>query len=208
GELHSSAFGPTCGAPRKGQAMTRRTACPRLTILSMVMTGMTAVTACVLAGSGVRPTQAEDMTRRRIVYSVPGMDRVEVSRGRVYRTAGGESLGFDCYPPPGLPADAQRPAVVLIHGGPIAAGMAPPDWGIYRSYGELIAASGLVAVTFKHRFYAPDRLEGAAEDVATLLTYVRAHARDLRIDPDRPALAAFSAGRPWLRPPFRRPKHS
>jgi acetyl esterase/lipase len=134
------------------------------------------------------------------------MDRVEFSRGRIYRTVGGESLGFDCYSPPGLPADARRPAVILIHGGPIAAGMAPHDWGIYRSYGELIAASGLVAVTFKHRFYGPDRLGGAAEDVASLLTYVRAHARDLRIDPDRLALWAFSGGGPLLSLAFRDPQ--
>jgi acetyl esterase/lipase len=186
--------------------MTRRNVRPRLATYSIIMTCVGATMAGVLARSVARPAQAEDMTRRRIVYSVPDMDRVAVSRGRIYRTVDGESLGFDCYSPPGLPADAQRPAVILIHGGPIAAGMAPQGWGIYRSYGELIAASGLVAVTFKHRFYAPDRLGGAAEDVASLLKYVREHARDLHIDPDRLALWAFSGGGPLLSPAFRDPQ--
>jgi acetyl esterase/lipase len=174
----------------------------------MILTGLTAAGAGERAESGARPTQPEEMTRRRIVHSVPGMDRVVVSRGRIYRTVGGESLGFDSYSPPGLPADARRPAVILIHGGPIAAGMAPPEWGIYRSYGELIAASGLVAVTFKHRLYGSDRLEGAAEDVAALLAYVRANARDLGIDPDRLALWAFSGGGPLLSPAIRDPQPS
>jgi acetyl esterase/lipase len=49
-------------------------------------------------------------------------------------------------------------------------------------------------------------LEGAAEDVASLLKYVRAHARDLRIDPDRLALWAFSGGGPLLSLAFRDPQ--
>jgi dienelactone hydrolase len=75
--------------------------------------------------------------------------------------------------------------------------------GVFVSYGELVAASGLVAVTFDHRFLGPDRIGDAADDVAALVAHVRADAGGLGIDPDRVALWAFSGGGPLLAAPIR-----
>jgi acetyl esterase/lipase len=69
---------------------------------------------------------------------------------------------------------------------------------VYRSYGQLIMASGLVGITFNHRYYGMDHLERAAGDIQAALAYVRAHAEDLHIDADRLALWAFSGGGPFL----------
>jgi hypothetical protein len=56
---------------------------------------------------------------------------------------------WDLYDPV---ATGPRPAVVFVHGGPVPAGLpvSPRDWPVYRGYGALAAAAGLVGVTVDH----------------------------------------------------------
>ncbi|HLL12112.1 MAG TPA: alpha/beta hydrolase, partial [Rubrivivax sp.] len=85
----------------------------------------------------------------------------------------------------------------------------PKDWGVFTSWGRLLASSGLAAVTFNHRLAFPKTLvtEGAA-DVAQAIAYVRANADKLNIDKDRLCIAVFSAGGPMLANTLReRPAH-
>ena len=142
----------------------------------------------------------EEMIRMRIVYTVPGMDAVSVRRDLQYKTADGQLLHMDLYSPHG--ERRPRPAVILIHGGPIPRGGAK-NMGVFRSYGELLAASGFVAVTFNHRFLAPARLADAAADVADLTAHVRENAVSFGVDPQCLALWAFSGGGPFLAPALR-----
>ena len=142
----------------------------------------------------------DELTRMRVVLRVPGMDTVVVRRDVVYRTVSGQPLHMDVYSPPGPPR--AWPAVVLVHGGPIPRTGAK-NMGVFVSYGELLAASSLVAVAFDHRFLAPNRLVDAREDVAALVAHVRSGAGALGIDPDRLALWAFSGGGPFLTAPLR-----
>jgi len=142
----------------------------------------------------------EEMVRMRIVLSVAGMDAVTSRRDLVYKTAEGEPLKMDVYAPAG-PARA-RPAVLLVHGGPIPK-LGAKNMGVFQSYGELLAASGFVAVAFDHRFLAPSRLADAGSDVADLIAHVRTNAVSLGIDPERIAIWAFSGGGPFLAAPLR-----
>jgi hypothetical protein len=89
-----------------------------------------------------------------IVYSVPGMDKVEVHPNLVYKKDGASEMKMDIYTPPGLAANELRPAVIFIHGGPIGqpTSPGPKDWPFYQSYGKLIAASGLIGITLDHRY--------------------------------------------------------
>jgi len=137
----------------------------------------------------------EEMIRMRIVYSVPGMAAVSVRRDLQYKTGDVQPLHMDVYTPHGAPQP--RPAVILIHGGPIPR-MGAKNMGVFVSYGELLAASGFVAVTFNHRFLAPARLADAAADVAGLTAHVRENAVSFGVDPQRLALWAFSGGGPFL----------
>jgi acetyl esterase/lipase len=137
----------------------------------------------------------EEMIRMRVVLSVPGMDAVSVRRDLVYKSADGQALRLDLYSPAG-PA-RPRPAVLLVHGGPIPM-LGAKNMGVFRSYGELLAASGFVAVAFDHRFLAPNRLSDAGADVADLVAHVRQNAASMGIDPERLALWAFSGGGPFL----------
>ncbi len=161
-----------------------------------------------MASEQGRPQLPPDLFTRRIVYSVPGMDRVEVLRDRVYARPGGQELRMDVYVPAGLDAGARRPAVLFIHGGPLPPGAdpsmpKPKDWGVFRSYGELAAASGMVGVTFNHRLHSMQAFDDSAADVQEALAHVRANAAELHVDADRVAVWAFSGGGPLLGFAFR-----
>jgi len=129
--------------------------------------------------------------RAHVHYRVAGMDGVAVRRNI-------EPLGFDLYGPAGTPA----PCVILIHGGPVPGNLltTPKEWGWFQSYGRLLAASGLAAVMFNHRFFAPDMLPEAIADVQGLFRYVREHSEELNVDRDRVCLWVFSGGGPIISP--------
>jgi dienelactone hydrolase len=145
----------------------------------------------------------EEMFKMGIVYTVPGMDAVTVRRDLVYRTAGQTELKMDVYCPADMREGSRAPVVILVHGGPVGMKMSPKDWGIFMSYGELIAASGLVAVTFNHRFYSPSHIHDGAGDIAHAIDYMRGNADSLHVDKDRVGVWAFSGGGVFLSLPMR-----
>jgi acetyl esterase/lipase len=133
-----------------------------------------------------------------VVYKVAGMEKVKVIPDLNYTASDSPYRKMDVYVPPSLGKSERLPAVVFIHGG-ASERFTPKDWGIYTSWGRLIAASGMVGVTFTHRLGFPKTLltEGAA-DVTDAIKYIRANADPLNIDKDRICLIAFSAGGPLL----------
>lgn len=140
------------------------------------------------------------MLRAPLVYRVPGMDEVAVRRDITYRSGQDGEPRMDVYTPAGLGDGERRPAVLFIHGGPVSPELplAPTEWGVFQGYGRLAAASGWVGVPFNHRFYGFERLEQDGEDIAAAMAYVREHADELHVDPDRLCLWAFSGGGPFL----------
>ena len=135
------------------------------------------------------PEWVRKAAQAHVHYRVPGMEHVAVRRNL-------EPLEFDLYSPAATPA----PCVILIHGGPVPANLltTPKEWGWFQSYGRLLAASGLAAIMFNHRFFAPDMLPKAIADVQDLFGYVREHHTTLNIDPDRLCLWVFSGGGPII----------
>jgi len=133
-----------------------------------------------------------------VVYRVPGMDKVKVKSDLKYTNINNPFLLMDVYTQPDLAKGAKRPAVLLIHGG-AGEETTPKDWGFYVSWGKLIAASGMVGVTFTHRLSAQRAsLAVAADDVTAAVNYVRANADSLNVDRERICLVAYSAGGPML----------
>ena len=143
------------------------------------------------------PPPIEQLYKMPAVYAVPGMDKAQIRRNIVYKSAetekGKVKLKFDLYAPANAGPGKMYPAVILISGGGVEG--APYDWrdaGVYQSYGRILAASGFVAVAFSKR-YARGTTHGM-EDTRDLVAYLREHAADLHIDKDRFAYWAFSAG--------------
>lgn len=101
-------------------------------------------------------------------------------------------------------AATPSPAIVFVHGGPIAADLRPTprDWPVYRGYGSLAAARGVVGVTLDHRLHHPGGYPLAATDVAEAVRAAREHPR---VAADRIAMWFFSGGglllADWLRDP-------
>lgn len=142
---------------------------------------------------------AEPDFGKPIVYHVDGMRDVCVRRDVIYKSDAGADLKMNIYAPARLSGGARVPAVFFVHGGPIPAQMTPPtQWGVFVSYGELVAASALVGVTFNHRLHAPSDWSRSQSDVAAAIQYVCEHAEELNVDADRIALWFFSGGGPLL----------
>src|SRR5689334_10344075 len=55
---------------------------------------------------------------------------------------------------------APRPAVVLVHGGPVPPRWLPTprDWPVFVGYARALAAAGVVGVPVDHRFHSPGDL--------------------------------------------------
>ena len=147
------------------------------------------------------PPEVREMARKvmmPVVHKVPGLDKVRVVENLKYTKSNDPNILMDVYLPPDLAKDEKRPAVIFIHGG-VKTEYTPKNWGIYTTWGRLIAASGFVGVTFTHRLEYPNKsLENAAQDVRAAMDYVRANADKFNVDKDRICLIAYSAGGPML----------
>ena len=140
------------------------------------------------------PVKAQNLPGK-VVYSIPGMNTVEVRENLAYRKDGPDELKMDIYLPPKLAANERRPVVLFIHGGPVpSTGL--KDWPFFQSYGRLVAASGLVGATFDHRFVSGNAkdTETSFSDVEAAIRFVRTNAAVHHVDPDRVALWGFSGG--------------
>lgn len=168
------------------------------------LTGPVLGVLLVATAAGPAPAQ-EDTASRTVVVPVPEDAQVEIKQDVVYKRAGGRELGMDVYLPGSRNTDARLPAVVFLHGGPLPEDLpvAAKDLGLFTSYGRLVASSGLAAVTFSHRFTSTQMLSTAAEDVNDALAYVREHAAELSVDPDRICVWAVSAGPIFVTPMLR-----
>jgi acetyl esterase/lipase len=151
------------------------------------------------------PPWIKEFAHKRIVYSVPGMARVKVAKNLVYKRVAGEELKMDVYSPPGTSRRVRRPAVVFIHGGRVPPNLltTPKEWGAYVSFGQLVAASGFVGVTFNHRFYTWNSLPDSQSDVMDLMAHIRDNAESLGIDKDHVIVWTVSAGSLFMSQPLR-----
>ncbi len=138
-----------------------------------------------------------------VVLRLPGMDEVGVRKDVVYKE--NPKLTADVYRPPKSAAGSDRPAVIFVHGGVSPdVPYRPKEWGIYTSWGRLVAASGFIGVTFNHRVGFPDpHLDDGASDLQDLIAFMRGHAAEFGIDKERLALIFYSAGGPLLSVPLR-----
>jgi acetyl esterase/lipase len=132
-----------------------------------------------------------------LVHPLPDPERVELRAGLAYAEAGGRELAMDVYLPAGRAAGSRLPAVLLVHGE------APPEvlrfvrgWGQYSGWGRLLASEGLVGAAAEHRAVAEAGFEGVVAEVGAALANLRERAGELGLDPDRLAVAGFSAGVP------------
>lgn len=119
-----------------------------------------------------------------------------VASDLIYRVDGERVLRLDAYRP--AHGEGPWPVVFLVNGdAPEAVIGTAKDWGVYRSYGEHLAARGMVGVPFNHRSGAGGRTAEVAADVRAAIDFVRESAAGLGVDPMRVGVWVFSAGGPF-----------
>jgi tetratricopeptide (TPR) repeat protein len=129
------------------------------------------------------PAFEQDIYSSRIVYQVPAMQKVIIKEKLPFRTVNDTTLTFDIYYPPGFNFRSNLPLVIFNNG---VGSLEIPRWGVYKDWARLIAAGGMIAINHQSRG-GP-----ALEDCESLVDYLRVHASELNIDPNRIGLWACS----------------
>ena len=167
------------------------------------------ITAAPAAAQNNLPPEVREMARKvmmPVVYRVPGMDRVKVVQNLKYTRTDDPNVLMDIYLPPDIAPTQKRPVVIFIHGG-VKTEYTPKDWGIYTTWGRLIAASGFDEASQAAQSIrrAINRLSEHVEVKSTRRGHLPSH-RGWRLDIGgavleiefRICLIAFSAGGPLL----------
>jgi acetyl esterase/lipase len=138
-------------------------------------------------------TQEEHISRKKVLYDLPGTAAVTVQMDIPYGASGDDALTMDLYRPPDAQSGTPLPAVIIVAGYPDPGfqrmlGCNFKEMGSTTSWARLIAASGTIAVTYTN-------CEPIA-DAHTLLRFLRDNATTLGINTTRLALCASSGNAP------------
>jgi acetyl esterase/lipase len=143
-------------------------------------------------GAGTPVAHASRMAWRSCCFAALAAcaSDVEVVRDVAYDDRHGAATEMDVYLPAGWDDGALRPAVMFVHGGGWRMGSAEAHEG----HALRLAESGYVAVSIDYRLVPDGSYPRAMQDTQCALSALRARAADLAIDPDRIAVAGYSAG--------------
>ena len=114
--------------------------------------------------------------------------KVKEERDIVYTKAGGTELKLDLAAPE--QGDGPFPAVLVIHGGAWRSGNKADVGRVLPQF----AARGYVAVSPQYRFCPKERFPAQVHDVKAAVRWIKAHAKERRIDPEHIGAIGFSAG--------------
>ena len=120
--------------------------------------------------------------------SAAAQSSIEVERDVVFGKGGETDLKLDIYKPPA--GSEKRMATIHIHGGGFRAGNKESLNQRILPYAE----RGYVAIASQYRLTGEARWPAQIHDVKAAIRWVRAHAGDLGVMPDRIAIAGYSAG--------------
>src|SRR5215470_18437383 len=126
------------------------------------------------------PRQVPNIPRRSETH--------ELREDVVFGEADGVPLRFDHYRP--LKVSGAAPVVVVVHGGAWMTGDPSQAAGNALHF----ARRGIATVSLSYRLAPAHRFPAPLDDVRHGLRWVRAHAAELGIDPERLALLGLSAG--------------
>lgn len=118
------------------------------------------------------------------VYPAPPDTQVVRVKDVIYHKAAGRDIAMDLYRPASAAAGARLPVLIFSN---FIGGNPQREWSIYTGWARVATAFGFAAIN-------PDsRNDATEEDFLALLAYLREHAAELRVDPDRVAVYAASA---------------
>jgi len=119
--------------------------------------------------------------------------KLEPNRKVVYKTVGERSLHLHIFEPEGHQSSDCRPVFLVIHGGGWTGGNAR----IFYPFADHFARLGMVGVSLEYRLMNSRQgttVFDCVRDGRSAVRYLRAHAAELGIDPQRIAVGGGSAG--------------
>jgi acetyl esterase/lipase len=138
----------------------------------------------VLTGGAIAQPKPATRPRQNNPLAIP--EGPKVLRDVPYVEGGGKSQSLDLY----VPADATKklPLVIWIHGGGWQAGDKAQNPGI------LLLRSGYVVASINYRLSQEAKWPAQINDCKAAVRWLRAHAEEYHIDPDRIGAWGASAG--------------
>ncbi|MFN0124861.1 MAG: alpha/beta hydrolase [Blastocatellia bacterium] len=116
-------------------------------------------------------------------YIIPG-----VQGDIVYRRVDGHELALDAYV---QKRGTRRPGVILVHGGGYTAGSRAAFTGQLM---EMLTRAGYNWFAIDYRKKGPANANASLDDLRAALAFIRCHAGEFRVDPDRLALLGEDTG--------------
>jgi acetyl esterase/lipase len=132
------------------------------------------------------PRSNSDLPLDNLAFSLPGMDEVIVTH-LDYPSADGSPLPMDVYSPPDSEGLVPLPVVIFVMGyADSAPSRAEPlkEQNNYVSWGRLVAASGLIAVTYQTE---------QADDLEAVAAWIQENGHIHHMDPNRIGLWSCEA---------------
>lgn len=154
--------------------------------------------ACTQPELGSPPKGYMSETTMKIAYATGGLKLIETEpeipdnlaayEDLLYKSTAEKDLKLDVYHANTLTETA--PLLIFIHGGSWKKG----NKDDYRRYLVDYANKGYVTATISYRFSQEATFPAALDDVSCALAWLRAHAAEYHINPDKIALIGGSAG--------------
>ena len=145
----------------------------------------TAALTALLAISGCHPGPAKSP-------SIPGAtQQIQVFSDVPYRSGESKAFRLDLALPPRTGGEL-RPAIVIVHGGGWSAGSKTD--AVYQGLLLDYARQGYVTTSVEYRLTREAPFPTAVADVKCAVKWVRAHAPELGVDPNRIGAYGHSAG--------------
>ena len=159
------------------------------------------LTATILVASRAQTSQSAGATpsqQNSAATPAPGRNAASAGDADIsaqkdvsYGSVAGENLLLDVYAP-AVTSGKPRPAVILIHGG----GWTGLDKSTLTNMSKFLARFGYVAFSVNYRLLSGGQNQWPAQldDVQRSARWVRAHAAQYNVDPDRIGSWGHSAG--------------
>lgn len=143
----------------------------------------------LIAACGLAATSATGPTSKPVLPSAP--DGVTIRQDVAYLPPDRKEK-LDLYLRSNRDKSARSPAVLIIHGG----GWVGGDKAAAREFniGTTLALHGYVAASVNYWMNVKDRWPTNLQDCKNAVRYLRKHAEELQIDPDRIGVIGGSAG--------------
>ncbi len=116
---------------------------------------------------------------------------ITVTKDIPYREGASEAWKLDLAMPSNFGSEL-RPALVIVHGGGWAGGSKSVD--VYQKMMVEYAGKGYVTINVEYRLTGEAGFPACIEDVKNAVRWLRAHAGELQVDPERIGTYGHSAG--------------